>query len=96
MEIITIMKKIDLLYGCLMGFAASFIGCYIYILWQTEYTFLTGIQLLKSEGQLGKLITLGALLNLAVFFLLLKNKKELMAPGVILATLLLAIATIFV
>jgi len=89
------MKKIDLLYGCLIGIIATFIGTFLFLALFTDYDYLEGIHALKAQDQLGKLITLGAILNLAAFFFLLKKKKELMARGVVLATLLLTIITLF-
>ena len=45
---------------------------------------------------MGKLLTLGALLNLLLFFALLKWNKELMARGVVLGSILLTILTLLV
>lgn len=89
------MKKIDLLYGLIIGLVAAGIGVYLFIVLFTEYEFSTGVSILKSQGQLGKLIALGAILNLVAFFFLLQINKELMARGVVLATLLLTVVTIF-
>jgi hypothetical protein len=44
---------------------------------------------------MGKVMTLGAIVNIAVFFLLLHYKKELMARGIVLATIVLALLTLF-
>lgn len=90
------MKKTDLLLGALIGFIATFLGTYIFFTFCTEYSFLEGVKGMKSQGFLGKVITLGAIMNLIVFFILLKMNKELMARGVVLATILLAIITMFV
>ena len=90
------MKKTDLLIGALIGFIATFLGTYIFFEFFTDYDFLEGIKGMKSQGFLGKVITLGAILNLVVFFILLKLNKELMARGVVLATIILAIITMFV
>lgn len=90
------MKKIDLIYGFLIGVVTSFVGVFLFVILFTDYDFATAIQAAKAEGKLGKLITLGAVLNLLVFFLLLKLNKELMARGVVLATILLTIITLFV
>jgi hypothetical protein len=90
------MKKTDLLIGALIGFASAFLGTYIFFTFCTKYDFLEGVNGMKSQGFLGKVITLGAILNLVVFFILLKMNKELMARGVVLATILLAIITMFV
>ncbi|RZJ98715.1 MAG: hypothetical protein EOO46_24535 [Flavobacterium sp.] len=89
------MKKIDLLYGAFIGFVSSFIGIYLFMVFFTEYHLMEGISILKSRGQLGKLIALGSVLNLVVFFGLLQINKELMAQGVVLATLILTVITLF-
>jgi hypothetical protein len=54
------------------------------------------MELLKSDGKLGKIITLGTVLDLIVFWALLKYYKEFMARGVILAVIVLTIITLFV
>ena len=90
------MNKLDLLYGFVIGIVTALIGSYLFIVLFTAYNFTEGFQILRSQDQLGKVITLGAILNLIAFFTLLKIKKELMARGVILATIILTIATIIV
>ena len=90
------MKKIDLFYGIIIGIITSIIGSYIFIVAFTPYSFWGGLQIMKYEGKLGKIITLGAILNLLVFFGLLKYDKELMARGVILAMFIVTIITLFV
>lgn len=90
------MKKIDLFFGFLIGLLADFIGSYIFIVAFTQHNFTNGIQLLKNGGNLGKLITLGAILNLAIFFILLKINKELMARGIILSMFLLILISLFI
>ena len=89
------MNKIALLYGFLMGIAASLLGCFVFVMLFTEYTFVAGIQILYSQGSLGKLITLGTLLDLVLFTILLKMNKDLMARGVVLSVIVLTIATVF-
>jgi hypothetical protein len=86
------MKKIDIFYGLIIGL----IGSYLFIIVFTPYSFLGGLQLLKFEGKIGKVITLGTILNIGMLFILLKNKKELMAKGIILAVLLLTIFNLFI
>ncbi len=89
------MKKTDLVIGLVIGLLATILGTYLFLKIETQYSFVEGITMIKAQGFLGKLITLGALLNLGIFFLLLKLQKEVMARGVVLATLLLAIITLF-
>jgi putative flippase GtrA len=90
------MKKIDLFYGIVIGIITSVIGSYIFIVVFTPYSFLGGLQIMKFDGKLGKIITLGAILNLLVFFGLLKYDKEVMARGVLLAMIIVTIVTLFV
>ena len=90
------MKKIDIFYGLIIGLITSLIGSYLFIIVFTPYSFMGGLQLLKFEGKIGKVITLGTILNIGMLFILLKNKKELMAKGIILAVLLLTIFTLFI
>ena len=89
------MNKIDLLYGFIIGLAASLLGSFLFMTFFTDYEFIEGVQILKSQGYLGKLITVSSLLDLAAFGILLKMNKELMARGVVLAVFVLTIATIF-
>ena len=90
------MKKIDLFYGLIIGLTTSLIGIYMFIIAFTPYSFLGGFQLLKYEGKLGKIVTLGILLNIGMFFGLLKYKKETMAKGIILGVILLSIINLFI
>ena len=92
-------KKIilkELISGCLLGIISAIIGVFIFINFFTEYSFLEGVNSLKSAGHLGQLITLGAILNIVIFFILLKFNKEIMARGVVMATIILTIITLFV
>ncbi|PRZ26524.1 hypothetical protein [Flavobacterium granuli] len=90
------MNKIDLLIGLLIGFMAAIAGCFIFITFFTPYDFVNGFYILKSQGSLGKLITLGSILDLVAFAVLLKLNQELMARGVILAVIIMTILTLFV
>ncbi|MBC7524533.1 MAG: hypothetical protein H7239_08870 [Flavobacterium sp.] len=89
------MKKTDLIIGFIIGLIVSFLGTYLFVLFFTKFNLFSDYELIKQEGILGKVITLGAILNIISFFILLKFKKELMARGVVLATLALALFTVF-
>jgi len=89
------MNKKDLLTGFIIGIIASFIGMFLYITLVLHTDFLSGIQSMKREGHLGKIVTLGSILDLAAFGILLKINKELMARGVVLAVITLTIVTLF-
>ena len=87
--------KRDLIIGFAVGIIACVLGIFLFITFFTDFDFIVGIQSMKSEGKLGKLITLGAILDLVAFGILLKRNKEFMARGVVLAVICIAIFTIF-
>ena len=89
------MNKMELLIGFVIGILASLIGIYIFITFFTDFDFMTGIQAMKSEGKIGKLITLGSILDLVAFGILLKMNNDIMARGVVLAVIIIAIITLF-
>jgi hypothetical protein len=89
------MNKIDLLIGFAIGILACVLGIFLFVTFFTDFDFIAGIESMKSEGKLGKLITLGAILDLATFGILLKMNKEFMARGVVLAVISIAVFTIF-
>ena len=88
------MNKKDILIGFIVGVFTSLLGSYLFITFFTKFDISTGIQTIKENGYLGKVITLGTTLDLAVFAVLLKKDKELMAGGVILAVIVLAFSTL--
>ena len=87
------MKK-EILIGFLIGLVANSIGLYFAALvFGKEADFFTVLSSASSEGILGKLISLGAILNLAAFFIFIKKKQDYRARGVLLATVIIAIST---
>ena len=90
------MNKRDLLIGFVIGILASILGSFLFITFFTDFDFMAGIESMKSEGKLGKLITLGSILDLVAFGILLKMNKEIMARGVVLSVIVIAIITLFV
>ncbi|MFI0490924.1 hypothetical protein [Flavobacterium sp.] len=89
------MTKKDILIGFVIGILASVLGSYLFITLFTNFSFISGIQIMKSEGKLGKIMTLGSILDLIAFAILLKLNKEIMARGVVLAVISIAILTFF-
>lgn len=87
------MKK-ELLIGVVVGLIANVIGLYF----ATSF-FGNGedvVSFLKAasfEGFLGKLISLGAILNLLAFFVFIKKRQDYRARGVLLITIIIAVST---
>lgn len=89
-------NKIEVLLGFIIGIITSVFGCFLFIELFTKFTFFAGIELMQAEDKLGKIITLGTVLDLGVFWTLLKLNKEFMARGVILAVILLTLITVLI
>jgi hypothetical protein len=90
------MNKKDLFYGLLLGLIVGLIGTAVVILIMTKgkISIIDGFYYMKNVGSIGKIITLGSIPNLLLFFFLLKKNKELMARGIILALFILTILTL--
>ena len=90
------MDKKFVAFGCIMGFICTTAGASMYLFLFTDYNFFADFAILKSEHILGKVIALGSTINLLVFLILIKLNREYIARGLVLSTLLIAVATIFV
>ena len=93
----TKLNKKELFCGLLSGFLADLLGMIIVVivLFQS-FNILKIINDSISETFITKLISLGAIVNLIVFFIFLKYDYEERARGVLLATFIIAILTIYI
>jgi|TARA_B110000305_G_scaffold141507_1_gene157647 uncharacterized membrane protein SpoIIM required for sporulation len=88
-------NKKEVLLGVIYGFVSSLIGLILAILILSENSSI--IESLKNsyyENFLGKLISLGAILNVVVFFVFIKKNQDQRAKGILLMTIFLAILTL--
>ena len=94
------MNKKDIFIGLFSGFLANFFGVIItvIILFQeiNMSKIFNTINDSFTDNFITKLISLGAILNLIVFFIFLKYDYEEKAKGVLLATFIIAILTIYI
>ena len=67
-------------------------GTYLYIFFFSKLSFESTLQGALENGFLGSLIALGAILNLGAFFIFLKKRQYYRARGVVLATVIAALA----
>lgn len=86
-------NKKEFILGFLIGKIATFFGSFIFLNVFTDFNGITDFILLKKEGLLGKIVTLGALLNLFFFLICMKLNRETIAKGIVLATIILALLT---
>lgn len=87
------MKK-EILIGIITGIAANVLGVILYILALSDEGIDATLQQSMAEGYFGKIVTLGAVLNLAAFFIFIKKKQDYRARGVLLATVFIGIAVL--
>lgn len=87
------MKK-EILIGIITGIAANVLGVILYILAFSDEGIDATLQQSMAEGYFGKIVTLGAVLNLAAFFIFIKKKQDYRARGVLLATVFIGIAVL--
>ena len=94
------LNKKEVLFGLFSGFLANFLGMIITIIVLFQETNSSNIFKIINDSFLDnsitKLISLGAILNLIVFFIFLKYDYEERARGVLLATFIIAILTIYI
>lgn len=87
------MKK-DIFIGMLVGLIANSVGLMLVAtLFGNGDDITTVIKTASNEGFLGKLISLGAILNLGVFFIFIKKRQDYRARGVLLITIFVAVFT---
>lgn len=91
------MHRKEVIIGILVGLIANAMGLFFAtMLLGKGDDFLQVIRSAQAEGFLGKLISLGAILNLIAFFIFIKKKQDYRARGVLLATILVAIFTFLI
>ena len=94
------LNKKEVYFGLFSGFLANFLGVIITIIVLFQETNSSNIFKIINDSFLDnsitKLISLGAILNLIVFFIFLKYDYEERARGVLLATFIIAILTIYI
>ena len=92
------MNKKKLFQGLVVGLLANIIGLITAAIVLGKLSglsdnILTVLESAQSENFLGKLISLGAILNLAAFFIFIKKKQDYRARGVLLITVFVAVFT---
>ncbi|WP_228850557.1 hypothetical protein [Aegicerativicinus sediminis] len=91
------MIKKDILIGLIAGFIANTVGLFFAAWLLGDKSDVIGsIKTSLVEDFFGKLVSIGAVFNLLLFFYFLRRKKDYKARGVVLATLLIAIITFIV
>lgn len=88
------MNKKDIFIGMFVGLIANAMGLFLAAnLLGKGDDFMNVIRAAAQEGFLGKLISLGAILNLIAFFIFIRKRQDYRARGVLLITVFIAVFT---
>lgn len=85
----------EIIIGFLISIFATACGLFIYLEYISRFGFYETLEMLKLGGVLGPIIALAALPNLFVFFIFLKKNELYKARGVLIATIFIAVITLF-
>ena len=86
--------KKHILIGVLVSLFATAVGVFLYLEYFSKESFSKTLEMIKAGGLYGKVLSLAAIPNLFVFFIFIKKKQDHRAKGVLLATILIALATL--
>ena len=87
--------KKELLIGFIVGLIANTVGTLLYILLFSDLSIVETYNAAITQGHVGSLLALGAILNLVAFFGFLRIKRDQRAKGVLIATLLTALLILY-
>lgn len=88
------MIRKEVVIGFLIGILANLVGIVIYIVLFSREGFIDTLKSAYNFNFIGKLVSLGAILNLIIFFIYIRLNQDHKARGVLMATLMAAIAVI--
>ncbi|MDV7187666.1 hypothetical protein R3X25_10270 [Lutibacter sp. TH_r2] len=81
----------EMAIGFVIALIATSFGSYIFIEFFSNYDFEKSLALIKEGNLQGKVLVIGALANLFVFFMFIKKNQIYRARGVLLETILIAL-----
>ena len=94
------MKNKDFIIGFFIGLSCNFLGILISVIVLFKTIYLSELiyycNKAINENSLTKLISLGALVNLIVFFIFLKYNHDNKAKGILAATIFAAFLTVII
>ncbi|MCG2462715.1 hypothetical protein K8352_18275 [Flavobacteriaceae bacterium F89] len=87
--------KKEILIGFAVGLIANTIGTLLYIFLFSDLGIVETFRAAVTQGYVGSLLALGAILNLVAFFGFLKIRRDNRAKGVMVATLITALVILY-
>ncbi|MFK5879312.1 MAG: hypothetical protein QM478_07430 [Flavobacteriaceae bacterium] len=83
----------EIILGFTIAIFATLCGFFVYVEYVSELGFDSTVAILKDWNLLGKMLAIGAIPNLFVFMIFIKKQQDYRARGVLIATILIAVAT---
>ena len=95
------MHKKDIIQGAIIGLIANIIGLVTAALVLSKLSgrsdsIFRVLETAQSDNFLGKLVSLGAILNLLSFFYFIRKRQDGRACGVLIVTILIAVGTFLI
>jgi len=81
--------------GFAVGIIANTLGVLLYILLFSDMGIVETYEAAVTQGHVGSLLALGAILNLIAFFGFLKLRRDERARGVLMATVITALVILY-
>ena len=88
-----IIKK-DIVTGIIVALFATFGGLFLYLEYFSKFEFNETLAMIQEGKLYGKILSIAAIPNLFVFFIFIKKKQDNRAKGVLITTILIALATL--
>jgi hypothetical protein len=90
-------KNKNIIIGIVIGLICSIVGLLLVLLFFGKGNSLNdSLQIALNQGVFTKLMSMGAILNLAAFFLFIQTEQDSRAKGVLIATVIVAISTLII
>jgi len=88
-------QKKEIIIGLLVGLIANTVGTLLYIVLFSDLGIVETYNAAVTQGHVGSILALGAILNLVAFFAFLKIRRDYRARGVMIATILTALLILY-
>lgn len=86
-------RALEIFLGFTAGVFVTFFGSAVFVFLSLKVNPFTQYSLLVNSGNMGKIIVIGSILNLLLFWIFIKKNQDLKAGGTILAVVILTVLT---
>lgn len=86
-------RYLEVVWGFLLGVLVTLFGSVLFVFISLKINPFSQFSLLLNSGSLGKILVIGSLFNLVLFWIFIKKNQDLKAGGTILAVVILTVLT---